>query len=314
MFFEVKNIQKLFDNDNGVKDINFSIEEGEFVTILGPSGCGKTTILNLIGGFIRQDSGEILLNGENVEHLYPEDRPFSTVFQNYALFSNYNVIDNVMYGIKYFRKIKGKKVREMAMDYLSMVGLKEHAEKPITQLSGGQQQRVALARGLATNPKMLLLDEPLSNLDAKLRVDMREEIKTLQEKYHLSMLFVTHDQEEALYMSDKIIVMDKGNIVQIGTPKEVYLHPKNRYVASFLGESNFIEEDGELYLIRPEDIAIDKDGEDAEIKTVAFLGDTKDMLLDYKGRELNVKVIGNTVDYSIGESVGVTILRRSKIA
>lgn len=195
-----------------------------------------------------------------------------------------------------------------------MVGLKEHAEKPITQLSGGQQQRVALARGLATNPKMLLLDEPLSNLDAKLRVDMREEIKSLQEKYRLTMLFVTHDQEEALYMSDKIIVMDKGEIVQIGTPTEVYLHPKNRYVASFLGESNFIKEDGELYLVRPEDIALEKDGDGAMIKSIAFLGDTKDILLDYEGHELNVKVIGNTVDYVIGESVGVTILRRSKIA
>ena len=222
MFLKLVNLTKLFDEENGVKDVNIDVEEGEFVTILGPSGCGKTTTLNLIGGFLEADSGQILLEGVNILSLPPEKRPVSTVFQSYALFPHMNVVENVSYGIRFYRKEKKKKALEIAQEYIDIVGLTGYEQYKVGNLSGGQQQRVALARSMATNPKILLLDEPLSNLDASLRMKMRGELKELQKKLNITMIFVTHDQSEALSLSDKIVVMDKGKVVQIGSPTEVY--------------------------------------------------------------------------------------------
>ena len=182
MFLQLKNLTKLFDKENGVKNFNLDVKEGEFITILGPSGCGKTTTLNLLGGFLKPDSGEILLDGGNITNLPPEKRPISTVFQSYALFPHMNVIENVAYGIRFYRKEKKRKAMEIAKEYIDIVGLAGYENSRVGNLSGGQQQRVALARSMATNPKILLLDEPLSNLDASLRVRMREELKELQRR------------------------------------------------------------------------------------------------------------------------------------
>lgn len=213
MILQLKNLTKLFDKDNGVENINLDIKKGEFITILGPSGCGKTTTLNLIGGFLKADSGDILLEGKSILNLPAEKRPLSTVFQSYALFPHMNLIENVSYGIRFSRKKKKKKAEEIAQEYIDMVGLTGYEKSMVGNLSGGQQQRVALARAMAIRPKLLLLDEPLSNLDASLRVKMREEIKEVQEKFGITMVFVTHDQEEALCLSDRVVVMDRGHVV-----------------------------------------------------------------------------------------------------
>ena len=249
MFLALEHLKKLYDADNGVKELNFSVEKGEFVTLLGPSGCGKTTTLNLIGGFLKADSGRILLDGEDITALPPEERPISTVFQSYALFPHMNVLENVCYGLRFLRRMPKREAIPVAMEYLSIVGLTGYEKSRVGNLSGGQQQRVALARSMATNPKILLLDEPLSNLDAGLRIKMREELKELQQRLGITMVFVTHDQEEALCLSDKIVVMERGEAAQIGTPREIYFHPQSRYVASFVGKSNDCQVDGKTVVI-----------------------------------------------------------------
>lgn len=315
MFLEIKNVTKMFDEKNGVREINLSVEKGEFITLLGPSGCGKTTLLNLIGGFLTVDSGEIILDGEHIEQLPPEKRKVSTVFQNYALFSHYSVLDNVAYGLRYFKKLPKQEARKSAQDYLKMVGLEDYADQNISKLSGGQQQRVALARGLATNPKVLLLDEPLSNLDANLRAQMRYEIKELQRKYNITMIFVTHDQVEALSMSDRIVVMDKGCISQVGTPKEIYLSPANKYVASFVGNANYIEENDKCYLARPEDIKISKsvDGE-FTIISLMFLGAHTYIIVEKENKRFEVSALGNEVnDLKINDKVNLHVLNKTEI-
>ncbi len=315
MFLQIKDVTKMFNEKNGVKGMDLSVDKGEFITLLGPSGCGKTTLLNLIGGFLTVDSGEIILDGESIEKLPPEKRKVSTVFQNYALFSHYNVLDNVAYGLRYFRKLSKKEARKSAKDYLKMVALEDYADYNISKLSGGQQQRVALARGLATNPKVLLLDEPLSNLDAKLRAQMRYEIKELQRKYNITMIFVTHDQVEALSMSDRIVVMDKGCISQIGTPKEIYSNPANKYVASFVGNANYIVENDKCYLARPEDIEISKsnDGE-FTIISLMFMGAYTDIIVEKENKRLEVSVLGNKVnDIQINDKVNLHVLNKTEI-
>lgn len=259
MFLELKNISKLFSDNDGIDNINLEINEGELITLLGPSGCGKTTTLNTIGGFINTDNGSIILDNIDITNQPPEKRPIATVFQSYALFPHMNVIENVSYGLKYTSNIRKKQRLEIAKKYIELVGLKGYEKEHVGRLSGGQQQRVSLARALITNPKVLLLDEPFSNLDAKLRVKMREELKELQRKFNITMIFVTHDQEEALSISDRIVVMNKGKIVQIGTPSQIYLNPVNEYVASFVGISNIIQEGEIKKLIRPENITIIKD-------------------------------------------------------
>lgn len=315
MFLKLVNLTKLFDEENGVKNVNIDVEEGEFVTILGPSGCGKTTTLNLIGGFLEADSGQILLEGVNILSLPPEKRPVSTVFQSYALFPHMNVVENVSYGIRFYRKEKKKKALEIAQEYIDIVGLTGYEQYKVGNLSGGQQQRVALARSMATNPKILLLDEPLSNLDASLRMKMRGELKELQKKLNITMIFVTHDQSEALSLSDKIVVMDKGKVVQIGSPTEVYFSPTNEYIASFIGKSNLIHMDGEKFMVRPEDIRmnINPQGE-YTIEEKIFMGQFTEYLVSKDGKSVEVNLSGKeSAKFQTGSKVNLEILHKTKL-
>lgn len=258
MFLVLNNLTKIYDNNNGVFNLNLSVNKGELISLLGPSGCGKTTTLNMIGGFIKPTSGSIILDEQDITFLPPEKRPISTVFQSYALFPHMNVIENVTYGLKYKGYYKKSQQIEMALQILNNLGLIGYERKHISELSGGQQQRVAIARSLILNPKVLLLDEPFSNLDASLRVKMRDELKEIQKKFNITMIFVTHDQEEAMEISDRIVVMEKGKIIQIGTPEDIYFNPLNEFVAKFIGKSNIIIENGRKILVRPENIKLIK--------------------------------------------------------
>ena len=222
-----------------VHDANINIEPGEFVTLLGPSGCGKTTILRMIAGFESPNEGEIYLGEEAINELTPNKRDTAMVFQSYALLPHYNIFDNVAYGLK-LRKMDKDAIREKVTNILGLVGLEGMEDRMTNQLSGGQQQRVALARALVIEPGVLLFDEPLSNLDAKLRVDMRTEIRRIQQEAGITAVYVTHDQSEAMALSDKIIVMKKGIVDQIGDPHTVYYRPVDEFVADFIGESNFL--------------------------------------------------------------------------
>lgn len=250
MFLELTNIEKMFDADNGVKHINLSLDRGQFLTLLGPSGCGKTTTLNCIGGFLKPDQGTIQLDGQDITRLPPEERPISTVFQSYALFPHLNVLENVCFGLRHLSKRSKEEARQVAQEYLAIVGLTDYAKSSVGQLSGGQQQRVALARSMATKPKLLLLDEPLSNLDASLRVSLRKQLKSLQQQLGITMILVTHDQEEAFSLSDQVVVMGKGVILQQGKPEEIYYQPINSAVANMVGRMNLPGE------IRPSDLRL----------------------------------------------------------
>ena len=223
-----------------VKDTNLEIEPGSFVTLLGPSGCGKTTTLRMIAGFESPDEGEIYLGDEPINELTPNKRDTAMVFQSYALLPHYNIFDNVAYGLK-LRKVPKDEIKERVMKILDLVELTGMEARMTNQLSGGQQQRVALARALVIEPSVLLFDEPLSNLDAKLRVSMRTEIRRIQQEVGITAIYVTHDQSEAMALSDKIIIMDKGYVAQMGTPQEIYYHPVNEFVADFIGEANFLK-------------------------------------------------------------------------
>ena len=223
-----------------VKDTSLEIEPGSFVTLLGPSGCGKTTTLRMIAGFESPDEGEIYLGGEAINALTPNKRDTAMVFQSYALLPHYNIFDNVAYGLK-LRKMDKATIQEKVTKILKLVGLEGMEARMTNQLSGGQQQRVALARALVLEPGVLLFDEPLSNLDAKLRVTMRTEIRRIQQEAGITAIYVTHDQSEAMALSDKIIIMEKGVVAQIGTPQEIYYHPASEFVADFIGEANFLK-------------------------------------------------------------------------
>ena len=223
-----------------VKDNSLVIEPGEFVTLLGPSGCGKTTTLRMIAGFESPDEGEIYLGDEAINALTPNKRDTAMVFQSYALLPHYNVFDNVAYGLK-LRHVPKEEIRERVMKILDLVELTGMEGRMTNQLSGGQQQRVALARALVIEPSVLLFDEPLSNLDAKLRVTMRTEIRRIQQEVGITAIYVTHDQSEAMALSDRIIIMRSGVVEQIGTPQEIYYHPVNEFVADFIGEANFLK-------------------------------------------------------------------------
>ena len=235
-----------------VKDTSLTIEPGSFVTLLGPSGCGKTTTLRMIAGFESPDEGEIYLGDEPINELTPNKRDTAMVFQSYALLPHYNVFDNVAYGLK-LRKVPKDEIRERVMKILDLVELSDMEGRMTNQLSGGQQQRVALARALVIEPSVLLFDEPLSNLDAKLRVTMRTEIRRIQQEVGITAVYVTHDQSEAMALSDNIIIMNKGVVAQMGTPQEIYYHPVNEFVADFIGEANFLR--GEM-LRREKDMAV----------------------------------------------------------
>ena len=315
---QFKNIVKEFDGKLVVKGINLDIYENEFVTLLGPSGCGKTTLLRILGGFLTQNEGQVLFDGEEISTVPPYKREINTVFQKYALFPHMNVYNNIAFGLKIKKEPKDiieQKVKRM----LKLVNLEEYAERAVTEMSGGQQQRVAIARALVNEPSVLLLDEPLGALDLKLRQEMQHELKKIQQEVGITFIYVTHDQEEALTMSDKIVVMKDGEIQQIGTPTDIYNEPVNEFVANFIGESNIIEgvmlEDYKVVfegrrfacvdhgfgkneivdvVIRPEDLDIVPRGEGklkGVVKSVLFKGVHYETMVETKvGTEITVKM------------------------
>ncbi len=237
---ELKDISVSFDGSPVLDGLNLHIQNGEFVTLLGPSGCGKTTTLRIIGGFITPDKGDIFFNGQRINDLPPHKRKVNTIFQRYALFPHLNVYDNIAFGMRVNKKSK-KEIAETVGEMLALVNLNGFEKRSISTLSGGQQQRVAIARALANDPSVLLLDEPLAALDLKLRKDMQGELKGIQQRLGITFVYVTHDQEEALSMSDTVVVMDSGRIQQIGTPIDIYNEPQNAFVADFIGESNILD-------------------------------------------------------------------------
>ena len=325
-----ENVNKFYEDTHVLKNINFEIEKGKFYTLLGPSGCGKTTILRIIAGFTDVSNGKVTLNGADVTNLPPNKRKVNTVFQDYALFPHMNVFENIAFGLR-LKKTPENIIKEKVADALKMVQLSGYENREISQMSGGQQQRVAIARALVNEPEVLLLDEPLSALDLKLRTDMQYELRELQQRLGITFIFVTHDQEEALAMSDEIFVMSKGEIVQSGTPVDIYDEPINRFVADFIGESNIV--DGvmkEDYLvefvgkefecadagmrpnekveivIRPEDLSltsIDKGKLTVEVDTQLFRGVHYEIICyDENGNEW---MIHSTRKAEVGSKVGL---------
>lgn len=240
IIIDLKNISVAFDGEQILKNLNLYIRDKEFITFLGPSGCGKTTTLRIIGGFLKPDSGDVIFEGKKINGVPAHKRQVNTIFQRYALFTHLNVFENIAFGlrVKHTPEVQIKKTVE---EMLAMVNLKGFEERNINSLSGGQQQRVAIARALAVNPRVLLLDEPLGALDLKLRKDMQNELKSIQQRMGITFIYVTHDQEEALSMSDTVVVMNNGEIQQIGTPIDIYNEPKNAFVADFIGESNIVD-------------------------------------------------------------------------
>ena len=237
---ELRNVSKSFDGETVLKNLSLDIHDKEFITLLGPSGCGKTTTLRIIGGFVEPDEGDVCFMGERINDLPPYKRNVNTVFQRYALFPHLNVFENIAFGLRVHRTSE-REIVERVEKMIALVNLKGFEKRNVTTLSGGQQQRVAIARALVNNPKVLLLDEPLAALDLKLRKDMQKELKNIQQQTGITFIYVTHDQEEALSMSDTIVVMADGEIQQIGTSTDIYNEPKNAFVADFIGESNILD-------------------------------------------------------------------------
>ena len=307
---ELKNISKAFDGETVLDNISLDIHDNEFITLLGPSGCGKTTTLRIIGGFVYPDQGDVIFMGERINDVPPHKRNVNTVFQKYALFPHLNVFENVAFPLRE-RKLPKKEIKEKVNKMLDMVMLSGFAHRRVTSLSGGQQQRVAIARALVNEPKVLLLDEPLGALDLKLRKDMQQELKKIQKSTGITFIFVTHDQEEALSMSDTIVVMSEGKIQQIGTPQDIYNEPVNAFVADFIGESNIVDGvmladykvrfGGQIFdcldtgfapnepvdvVIRPEDVDIVKPAPgvlQGTVTSVTFMGVHNEAIVDIDG-------------------------------
>lgn len=313
----LEGLEKRFSRDSlAVDSIDLDIAPGELVTLLGPSGCGKTTTLRMIAGLERATSGRILLDGEDVTRLPAYLRDVTMVFQSYALFPHMNVFENVAYGLRVARKPQ-QEIREGVETALRMVGLEELIDRQVTALSGGQQQRVALARALAIRPRVLLFDEPLSNLDAKLRRRVREEIRELQQDLGITTVYVTHDQEEALAISDRIVVMHQGRIEQLGEPLDLYTQPQSRFVADFIGSANFLAarydgqnvivgdysfpHDQELppgdyeLVVRPEAVEFAEDGLSAEVRSNAYLGPANEYMFATGNGEIFATLSGEGV-------------------
>ena len=310
---EFRNIVKSFDGQIVLKGVNLDIYENEFVTLLGPSGCGKTTLLRILGGFLDADEGSVIFDGEEISKKPPYERELNTVFQKYALFPHLSVYDNVAFGLR-TRKMDKETIDKKVKDILEVCGLTELAQRFPKQMSGGQRQRVALARALVIEPKLLLLDEPLSNLDAKLRLSMRVEIKHLQKKLGITTLFVTHDQEECFSISDKVAVMNNGVIEQFDTPENIYRRPATEFVARFIGFENFLEmeRDG-VHVYRVPDgsrFEVDMDCEEE-----AFAGTIRpdDICLAEQGQQENVLTgavgvrtfLGKSYQYEVNTAAGV---------
>ena len=305
MYLSLKNISKKYKDKEILKNITFDIKEGELVCILGPSGCGKTTLLNIIGGFVSDYSGDVFLSDENINNIPPEKREIATVFQSYGLFTHKNVIDNVSYGLKLLKIDKNTREKR-AKEMLEKVGLAGYEKKKIKELSGGEQQRVAIARSMVLNPKLLLLDEPLSNLDVHLRDVMRKEIKRIQKQFGVTMIIVTHDQEDAFKLADRVIVINEGHIEQVGTPEELYKEPKNNFISNFIGENNIIDEN---LVIRPEEISIklDSSGE-GKVVDVTYLGATVEYLVETPdGNTLKVLTMSTVERFNNGDMVSIQI-------
>ena len=320
-----------YDDELVLDNINLYINDSEFLTLLGPSGCGKTTTLRIIGGFTTPSSGDVTFDGERINDVPPHKRQINTVFQKYALFPHLDVYENIAFGLR-IAKVGEKEIEERVNEMLEVVSLKGFGKRKVDQLSGGQQQRVAIARALVNRPKVLLLDEPLGALDLRLRKDMQNELKRIQQQMGITFIYVTHDQEEALTMSDTVVVMDRGRIQQIGSPEDIYNEPKNAFVADFIGESNIL--DGIMHadfvveifnrkfrcldkgfapmepvdvVIRPEDIEIvapEKGRLQGTVTSVTFKGVHYDTIVDFKG----YKWLIQTTDYhEVGSVIGIIL-------
>lgn len=281
IIIDLKNISVKYGDEQVLTNLNLFIRDKEFVTLLGPSGCGKTTTLRIIGGFLEPDSGEVIFENNNINGVPPHKRQVNTIFQRYALFPHLSVYENVAFGMR-VKKLPEKQIKEKVESMLALVNLKGFGKRHVDSLSGGQQQRVAIARALANEPRVLLLDEPLGALDLKLRKDMQVELKSIQQRLGITFIYVTHDQEEALSMSDIIVVMDNGVIQQIGTPLDIYNEPKNAFVADFIGESNIL--DG----IMRKDLSVEFSGHRFKCLDSGF---AKDELVDVVVRPEDVDVV-----------------------
>lgn len=328
---ELRNVSKQFDGETVLDSINLDIYDNEFLTLLGPSGCGKTTTLRMIGGFETPDQGDILFLGERINDIPPHKRNINTVFQRYALFPHLNVFENVAFPLRE-QKLPRNEIEQKVNEMLALVKLTGFERRNVTRLSGGQQQRVAIARALVSRPRVLLLDEPLAALDLKLRKDMQQELKNIQKATGITFVFVTHDQEEALSMSDTIVVMSEGKIQQIGTPLDIYNEPQNAFVADFIGESNivdgimrqdfrvtfsghtftcvdkgFAKNENVDVVIRPEDVDIvpEEQGQlKGTVTSVTFKGMQYDIIVDFYG----FKWLIQTTDLSpVGSRIGIKI-------
>ncbi|KQL36415.1 spermidine/putrescine ABC transporter ATP-binding protein [Bacillus sp. FJAT-25509] len=291
---EIEQVEKKFSENNVISPLSLEIFSGEFLTILGPSGCGKTTLLRMIAGFEEPSSGVIKLNGEAINSLPPYKRDMNLVFQHYALFPHMNVERNIQFGLK-MKGISLEEQKVRANEAMRLTQLTEFRNRKPSQLSGGQQQRVAIARAIVNNPKVLLLDEPLGALDFKLRKDLQRELKNLQRELGITFIYVTHDQEEAMSMSDRIVVMNNGKIEQIGTPKEIYQDPASKFVATFIGENNFFDKGVKEIAVRPENIKVshatnEKNTYSGVIRDVEFVGTLNKIFIDLHKHEQTIIV------------------------